>query len=1113
MERTYAAFISYRHAPLDIAVAERLQKMLERYRVPEGIRQDGAGKLGLVFRDRDELPLTSDLTEDIYAALDNSQFLIVVCTPETPKSVWVAREIEYFISRHGYRRVLTVLAAGTPEESIPPQLTHIREEDGTVREVEPLCALVVAPDKRRVLRNLRNEFLRLVSAILACPYDALYQREKRHRMRRLAISLGIAGVVVLCFAGVMVRNYLEVRAINRQLQSRNEEIEALNQEIETQLHKTQINESQALAMVSAQQLAEGDQLGAIRSAISALPNENEDRPLVAEAESALFNALYAYEDMGIRFAARLEQDTEIYAAAISEDGSFAVTMDEGGFVRGFDVRNGTLLWSAHISYANYNNPLLMENNFINLSVLGDWSVLCVNANETIALSAKDGSVLYVIDYPQHINKNEVFFCEENPLLAVYDEEEAVIIFYDLTTGQKSGFTECPFWQLRDGRFRDDGTGTLFYAVFIPPGSPYDSSCYETYMMLTIDAVSFEVLDVYTCDDALESRAFASTDLLLSVSPNGEILIYWDRDIQYAQTSIFRRIRHLTRLSPQGEVLFTVRFEQEQSSSDAGSFGSGMRKNLYVTDNYIWYVDSFDVYSSYVSCYDLNNGSQLFETELSLGILWEFPALGEETVPGEELMALVLSDGTIRYMTNRYMTSAERTVDIDGDGIDNCGFKLSSAYGSSRKDINFCVIPEQDSNCAVFLTMLRDENGDDLATPLLTGVTTSRLFTEVTEQDEVILDHDFYIFPSGDRILACQSNIENYSGSYSPYRYAFTVYDAATLEVLDSFDFTIANSHSIKGFSADETKVFISNYSVSLEDHSVIPLKGTEELRQEILQDWDVASNPLNHGTEGTLCAYYEDGTLFWWQDGLPNRALCPYPLSDNYLEIRSLPKVGGSGMVVQGEYGRKTASNYPLMGYAIYSTKDDRWTWLDNPDTELRSSKYCVGQTHLWLATADWDGMLRIYDQDSDQIIHEFKLNIEPKTIDVMFFALEDHVLLFKLTSGRLLIVDTQTGDILCKRYIEGSDPYSTGLCIWFDPESEMLYVWDAGVSSFYIVTGLCIDTSDWTVRFSVPGLQCYIPASNRVLRRGDSCTELLHYPVYSTEELIQWGNKFLPHS
>ena len=77
----YIAFISYRHKPLDIAVAKRLHRLIERYRVPAKYAgKRGSRKLGRVFRDQDELPVSADLSASICRALDSSEFLIVVCT-------------------------------------------------------------------------------------------------------------------------------------------------------------------------------------------------------------------------------------------------------------------------------------------------------------------------------------------------------------------------------------------------------------------------------------------------------------------------------------------------------------------------------------------------------------------------------------------------------------------------------------------------------------------------------------------------------------------------------------------------------------------------------------------------------------------------------------------------------------------------------------------------------------------------------------------------------------------------------------------------------------------------------------------------------------------------
>ena len=95
----YAAFISYCHRELDSAVAARLHTLLERFRIPRELaKARGSKTVGRVFRDREELPISGDLAGSIREALDAADFLIVVCTPDTPKSFWVQKEIEYFLS-------------------------------------------------------------------------------------------------------------------------------------------------------------------------------------------------------------------------------------------------------------------------------------------------------------------------------------------------------------------------------------------------------------------------------------------------------------------------------------------------------------------------------------------------------------------------------------------------------------------------------------------------------------------------------------------------------------------------------------------------------------------------------------------------------------------------------------------------------------------------------------------------------------------------------------------------------------------------------------------------------------------------------------------------------
>ncbi|MBR3735185.1 MAG: toll/interleukin-1 receptor domain-containing protein, partial [Lachnospiraceae bacterium] len=83
----YDAFISYRHTPLDMEIAKKLHRGLETFSIPAAVqKKTGKKKIRRVFRDQEELPIGSNLTEEINAALENTEYLIVVCSPDTPES-------------------------------------------------------------------------------------------------------------------------------------------------------------------------------------------------------------------------------------------------------------------------------------------------------------------------------------------------------------------------------------------------------------------------------------------------------------------------------------------------------------------------------------------------------------------------------------------------------------------------------------------------------------------------------------------------------------------------------------------------------------------------------------------------------------------------------------------------------------------------------------------------------------------------------------------------------------------------------------------------------------------------------------------------------------------
>ena len=131
----YWAFISY--SSKDRRWGTWLRKRIENFTVPKDLRghefTDGT-KLGKhlrpVFRDRDELPGADNLTEKIEQALQDSRYLIVLCSPNSAKSKWVNKEVENFRLRGKESNILTLILTGEPNsgdpssECFPPALRH-----------------------------------------------------------------------------------------------------------------------------------------------------------------------------------------------------------------------------------------------------------------------------------------------------------------------------------------------------------------------------------------------------------------------------------------------------------------------------------------------------------------------------------------------------------------------------------------------------------------------------------------------------------------------------------------------------------------------------------------------------------------------------------------------------------------------------------------------------------------------------------------------------------------------------------------------------------------------------------------------------------------------------
>ena len=201
----FVAFVSYSHK--DAAWAKWVQREIERYRLPAAFaKEKGLPKrLGKVFRDREELSTGQNLGDHLTAALDHSQNLIVICSPNAVQSKWVSQEIEYFKNLGRGDRIFALLVEGGAESLPEPLLTDVHGN-----ALEPL-----ASDPRKDADGKRLAKLKLIAGMLGTNLDQPARRERARRQQQLFTYVGVANVFLIAVGAALFQ--AEQKAREREL--------------------------------------------------------------------------------------------------------------------------------------------------------------------------------------------------------------------------------------------------------------------------------------------------------------------------------------------------------------------------------------------------------------------------------------------------------------------------------------------------------------------------------------------------------------------------------------------------------------------------------------------------------------------------------------------------------------------------------------------------------------------------------------------------------------------------------------------------------------------------------------------------------------------------------
>lgn len=197
----YYAFISY--SSKDIKWGKQLHKKLESYRLPATLCSKKGWKrkpIDPVFFAPYEIQ-PGDLPEELKKRLRQSRNLIVICSPNSAQSDWVAKEIAYFNSLNRPNSIYFFIIDGIP---------HSKEKEYEC--LNPIVDKLGMPEilgvniNEKVYRwpwlNKERAFVQLVTKLLGIEFDTIWQRHKRMLLQRAISGFILAVLFVLAIVVV-----------------------------------------------------------------------------------------------------------------------------------------------------------------------------------------------------------------------------------------------------------------------------------------------------------------------------------------------------------------------------------------------------------------------------------------------------------------------------------------------------------------------------------------------------------------------------------------------------------------------------------------------------------------------------------------------------------------------------------------------------------------------------------------------------------------------------------------------------------------------------------------------------------------------------------------------
>lgn len=205
----YYAFISYNTH--DTKWGRCLQRKLEHYRMPAALCSEHGWKRTPIkpvfFAPTDIQP--GGLTEELQERLKASRNLIVICSPNSAKSEWVGKEIEFFYNLGRTDNIYFFIVDGNPNSTNPETECF----NPIIRKLQiPEILGVNIHERIYALPWLNKEraYVQLISKLLGVEFDAIWKRHRRLLIQK--IIAWIMGIVLVL--SLLVHTYVTNKPID-----------------------------------------------------------------------------------------------------------------------------------------------------------------------------------------------------------------------------------------------------------------------------------------------------------------------------------------------------------------------------------------------------------------------------------------------------------------------------------------------------------------------------------------------------------------------------------------------------------------------------------------------------------------------------------------------------------------------------------------------------------------------------------------------------------------------------------------------------------------------------------------------------------------------------------